>query len=259
MIFFSKLKKRPLRNLLAGFYQRVVFSAVSVFLLSLSLSSPAFAQQEETDKTWSQKIFAMDKYAWDPRGGLIYAPFMPVGSIGEIDFGALGVQGYFSVETPLKLFLPLNTLKIRTRMGLQAGYHAFNVNTQTSTGTIGLIPVLFHLSAYYDLPEIISSMNIAASFKWNQGIILSNMTNTVKPEYAAQFAGKPSSISGSYIGYGTQWSLGAEMKVKSMPQIAYFMDYGFLLHTEELSGTFFAMSFGVAYHFFALNKDVQGN
>ena len=244
----------------------IVFSAVrkaSILLLITVLYAATIQAQEteaepsEAGASWSAKIFSMSKEDWDPRAGLIYAPLMPIGNISALSFGAVGAQAYFSVDSPLKLFLPLDTMKLRTRMGLIAGYHAFTVETTNSTGSIGLIPILAHLSVYYDLPELIQDFSFAASFKWNQGIILSNMTSSAKPNIASQLpSSKSASISGSYLGYGTQWSLGVEMKQNSLPQLAYFLDLGYLLHTEDLSGTFFSINLGAAWHFYT-NKNIE--
>lgn len=211
----------------------------------------SLSQVDAGGPKWYDKILAMDRYALDPRAGLLYSPLIPVGNVNEVDFGALGISAYFSINTPLELFVPLKKYNLRTRMGLLTGYQGFGVSTNTSTGSIGLVPLLFHFALYYDIPKFTDKINLSASFKYNTGMIFSSMDSSVKPEYRSKLNGKPASISGSYVGYANQWTLGTEMVYNKLPQLVYFVDFGFLLHTEELSGTFVSMSLGVAWHFFS--------
>ncbi|RME89190.1 MAG: hypothetical protein D6767_08870 [Candidatus Hydrogenedentota bacterium] len=186
---------------------------------------------------------------WDPRAGLIYSPFVPVGAIRQIDFGAIGGGLYGSINLPIrKAFSFMRRWHLRARTGLYLGYNQFSIETQYANSNIQLFPIMWIISIYYDFRKI-NGFYFSPSFKWNQGIIFSTVHKELKPEWRSKLKSGSPIIDGAYNGYASQLSLGLEVKHRSQRRLAYFLDLGYLVHAEDLSGTFFTMNLGVAWHF----------
>jgi hypothetical protein len=193
---------------------------------------------------------------FQPDVGASYMPLIPIGDIGTINFGLVGVYLNGSVAIPEMSFLPLAKYHMRLRGGLSAGFHSFSQDiaqsgvSDAATGKITLIPIMTQIFAYWDVQAPKLSFQISPYFRLGNGVIFSSVETAVNSKYISQIkAGSETTRSGSYIGYALNPALGVEFKVKSMPQIGYFMDFGYLMHFQDTSGSYITMNFGAAYRF----------
>ena len=144
---------------------------------------------------------------------------------------------------------------MRLRGGLTAGFYSFSQDVfqngeATATASLTLIPVMAQLQLYWDLKPKGTKFTVSPSFKLSNGVIFSSVSTALKSQYVPLLAaGAESSRSGSYIGYALQPSLGVEIRHGSMQNWAFFMDVGYLLHFQDLSGSFLSFNVGTAYHF----------
>lgn len=190
----------------------------------------------------------------DPRIGVTWNPLMPTGAISALKFSVVGVNVYTSVALPDIKALKKNNLRLRG--GLLAGFHSLS-GDQTQNGEavadakITLIPVFGQLALYWDLKPRGTKFTISPSFKFATGVIFSSVSTQLKSQYLSQLASASAetSRSGSYVGYALQPALGVEIKHGSMPNLAYFLDAGYLYHFEQTSGSFFSFHLGAAYHY----------
>lgn len=190
----------------------------------------------------------------DPRLGVYYTPLLPTGEISLLKFGVIGVTVENSIAIPELKFLPLKKYSLRLRGGINAGFHSFTQDLfqngqAVSTGSITLIPVLAQLTLFYDLRPKGWGMMISPFVRLADGIIFSSVTTSVKSEYVSLLAaGAESSRSGSYIGHGFSSSLGVEVRPDKWP-VAFMLDGGYMMHSQDISGQYFMFNVGAAWHY----------
>jgi len=190
----------------------------------------------------------------DPRLGVYYTPLMPTADISILKFGVIGVTVENSIAIPELKFLPLKKYSLRLRGGINAGFHSFSQDLfqnglAVSTGSITLIPVLAQITLFYDLRPKGWGMTISPFVRLADGIIFSTVSTAVKPEYVSLLAaGAESSRSGSYIGHGFSSSLGVEVRPDKWP-VAFMLDGGYLMHSQDITGQYFMFNAGAAWHY----------
>ena len=190
----------------------------------------------------------------EPRVSLNYVPLMPTGNISLLNFGALGIGLETSVQIPEMKFLPLKKYSLRLRGGLAVSYHSFSQdlfqNGQATTdGKITLLPVMAQLTLYWDLKPKSMKMTISPYFRLADGVIFSTVNTSVKSQYLSLLApGAESSRSGSYIGNGFAASLGVEVRPNKWP-VSFYLDGGYMMHAQDLTGSYFAFNAGASYWF----------
>lgn len=190
----------------------------------------------------------------DPRIGLVYTPLLPTADISLLKFGVVGFTVENSIAIPEMKFMPLKKHNLRLRGGINAGFHSFSQDLYqngeaVSTGSITLIPVLFQLSLYWDLKPKSMNLTISPYVKLADGIIFSSVSTAVKSQYVSLLAaGAESSRSGSYIGNGFQAVLGVEFRPAKWP-VAFFVDGGYMMHSQDVSGQYFLFNLGAAWHY----------
>ena len=187
---------------------------------------------------------------FDPRAGLVYSPFAPVAAISEVNFGVISFGAYGSASLPfLNKIGFLRKNRLRTRAGLYVGYHSFSRTDDVQTSDISLIPTMALISLYYDLRPM-GSFLLSPSFKLYQGVIFSSVRKELNANLVSRLRSGSPVVEGSYVGYTSQIAFGLEVKHKKQKFIGYFLDLGYMVHAEDLSGTFFTINFGAAYHFY---------
>lgn len=190
----------------------------------------------------------------DPRVGVMYTPLLPTGEISLLNFGVVGFTMENSFAIPELKFLPLKKHNLRLRGGLNAGFHSFSQdlyqnNQAVATGKITLIPVLFQLTLFWDLKPKSMKMTISPYFRLADGIVFSSVSTEVKPAFVSLAApGAETSRAGSYIGNGLQVALGVELRPAKWP-VAFVLDGGYFLHSQDVSGSYFIFNVGAAWHY----------
>lgn len=192
----------------------------------------------------------------DPRLGVYYTPLLPTADISILNTGVLGFTVENSFAVPELKFLPLKKYSMRLRAGINAGFHSFSQDLyQTgsteavSTGKITLIPVLAQITLFYDLRPKGWGMSISPFVRLADGIIFSTVSTEVKSQFISQLnTGAESSRSGSYIGNGFAGALGVEVRPDKWP-VAFTLDGGYLLHSQDIAGQYFMFNVGAAWHY----------
>ncbi|MBX3721514.1 MAG: OmpA family protein [Turneriella sp.] len=191
----------------------------------------------------------------DPVFGAFYTPLVPTADISLLKFGVVGFTVENSIQIPDFKFLAwFKKNNMRFRFGINAGFHRFSQDLfqngqAVSTGDITLIPVLFQLALYWDLKPKKMAITFSPYIRLADGIIFSSVNTAVKPAYVPLLApGAESARSGSYIGNGFQVAAGVEVRPTNWP-VAFRIDGGYMMHAQDITGSYFVLNGGVAWHY----------
>jgi len=192
---------------------------------------------------------------FDPRVGLYYSPLAPTADINVLNFGVIGFTLENSIAVPdFKFLEPLKKYSLRLRGGFNFGYHHFSQdliqNSQAvSTGTITLMPLIFHATIFWDWKPKSGSFTLSPFLRLGDGIVFSSVFTEVKDQYKSLLApGAESSRSGSYIGNGFMANIGLEFTPRNWP-VRFVFDAGYFIHSQDITGQYFTFNLGAAWHY----------
>lgn len=198
----------------------------------------------------------------DPVLGAFYTPLVATADISLLKFGVIGFTIENSIQVPDFKFLAwFKKNNMRFRFGVNAGFHRFSQDLfqngiAVATGDITLIPVLFQLSLYWDLKPKTWNVMFSPYVRLADGIIFSSVNTAVKSEYTQPGGsngiyvnpGSETSRSGSYIGNGFLAAAGIEIRPVKWP-VAFRIDGGYMMHSQDITGSYFVLNGGVAWHY----------
>lgn len=201
---------------------------------------------ENKNKIYPEK----KKWLSDGLVGISYHLLIPTGQISAIPLSPLGFMANFSYHFALGNIFPLvYQNNLRTRVGLALGWQRLVYETEYSISQIHLFPILGQFSLYYDIPRYFGPVKLAPFLRLNPGLVVSQLTKTLKSEFTNLLAEETSLKKQTYFGFAFLSNLGLEFLFRKYPRWIYNIEVGYFWHLEKLIGTFVSVQASVGYLF----------
>ncbi len=215
--------------------KKAIFLMISIFLFSNLLFAAEINMKDTGDS--AEQVSGTQGFIerFQPRAGILPGFAIPVGNVGSVMNAGFGGNIFADIIIPVSF---LENKGFLLYGGAMVGYAHFSASASGSSAKINVIPLIVYGEIAYPL-----SMGISPFVRLGFGgtsVSLTDDSGTVSD--ASNFDG--TLLIGAGAGY----------RHSAIPYIKFIGNINYMIAFEQVSGHFFYMNVGAAYHFYYLRR-----